>query len=92
MVSQTAAYSEAAAVGVDSEVGCGSTVADGHSEAGEEVPAVGDDGALSLVFRNLLCHSPLCPDSSLVQSLCDHHNRGVRSDHSGMASRTTGSR
>ena len=26
---------------------------DGHSEAGEEVPAVGDDGALSLVFRNL---------------------------------------
>ena len=28
MVSQTAAYSEAAAVGVDSEVGCGSTVAE----------------------------------------------------------------
>lgn len=38
----------------------------------------------------LLCHSLLCRDSSLVQNLCDHHSRGVLSDHSGMASKRTG--
>lgn len=92
MVLPTAAYSEAV-VGVDFEVGCSSTVADGHSEAEEEALAVvDDDGALSMVFRTLLCHSPLCPDSSLVQNLCDHHNRGDLSDHSGMVSKTTGNR
>lgn len=93
MVSPTAAYFEAVAVGVDSEVGCSSTVADGHSEAAEEALAVDDDGALSMVFRTLLlCHSLLCRDSSLVQNLCDHHSRGAPNDHSAMASKKTGSR
>jgi len=91
MASPSVAYFEAVAAGADSEVGCSSIVADGHFEAEEEALAV-DDGAQSMVFRTLLCHSPLYPDSSLVQNLCDHHSRGAPNDHSAMASKKTGSR
>jgi len=92
MVSRTVAYSEAAAVDDDSEVGCSKTVADGHSAVEEEALVVRYDCVLLIVFRTLLYHNLLCPDSSLVRSLCVHHKRAVQSGHSGMVSKTTDSR